>query len=92
MVPKKVAKILVSSVLDLGTMNPDTANILEYCVKILSGKEDRVFWNNALMNIDYDLWENEYSDGPGASYKNRSEEAYYILTQRFGYVCVYYRS
>ena len=83
-IPKKIAKMLVGSVPLLGMMNPDTADIMEYCVKILSGKEHPVFWDNILSNIEYELWMDEYSGGPGAPYKNRSEKAYYILSQRFG--------
>ena len=81
--PKMVAKMLVGRAHAAGMMNPDTADIMEYCVKVLSGKEDWQFWNEVLVNIDYELWVDEYSGGPGVPYKNRSGKAYHILSQRF---------
>jgi hypothetical protein len=87
--PKKVAKILVGRARVAGMMNPDTADIMEYCTKVLYGKEDPKFWKEVLVNIDYELWVDEYTDGPGAPYKNRSEKAYSILSQRFGHSSIW---
>ena len=83
--PKNVAKMLCSTFGGFGVMHPDTADIMEYCVKVLSGKENPKFWNMALDEVDYKLWVDEYSGGPGAPYKFRTGEAYHILTRRFGH-------
>ena len=93
--PKKVAKLLIERTWPMSladepnaqtanAMDPYTANIMEYNVKVLSGKEDPEFWKEVLEMFDYELWVNEYTGGPGAEYYKRNEAAYNSLSQRFG--------
>jgi len=72
--------------LNIDVMLPHTANIMEYCVKILSGKEKPKYWNMILREVEYELWYNEYSGGPGTKYMLRVAHAFDKLTTKFNYI------
>ena len=93
--PKKVAQHLVETermyISPMDVMYHEVASIMEYNVKVLSGKEDPVFWKEVLEEVDYELWVNEYTGGPGAEYYERNEEAFVVLARKFGYRLRYTR-
>ena len=72
--------------LNIDVMESHTANIMEYCAKILSGKEKPDYWNKILNEVEYELWLNEYSGGPQAKYKSRSNDAFDKLIKKFNYI------
>ena len=63
--------------------DPETMQILEYCVKVLSGKEDPAFWQDVLRVVDFQLWMNAYNGGAGVRFYIRAEEAQQVLSARF---------
>jgi hypothetical protein len=86
--PKKVAYDLVIEEregLPMSVVYLDTARIMKYCVKVLSGKENHTFWRAILEELDYELWENEYADGPGAKNYLTIQNCYFDLSRIFGY-------
>jgi len=64
-------------------MEPHTAGVMEYIVKVLSGKEDRTIWNTFLEDIEYALFEDQFSGGPWAQYYNRTDAAFETLKDKF---------
>ena len=99
--PKRVAKLLVykerwsgggvwnDGVFDGTRMNvmiPDTAGIMEYCAKVLSGREKPDYWKNILKEVEYEMWLNQYSGGPGVEYMSRVDDAFNILANKFKYI------
>ena len=91
--PKKIAQCLVErerNRLSLDVMFPETANVMEYCTNVLSGKEDPKFWKEVLLDVDYELWVNEYTGGPRAKYYKRNKAAFDVLTRTFGYRTQFY--
>lgn len=92
--PKLVAQYLIekddfrlrnNNRLVINIFLPDTANIMEYCAKVLSGKEKPDYWNMILNEVEYELWHNEYSGGPGASNLSRTNNAFVKLVKKFNY-------
>lgn len=99
--PKQVARLLVdkekSSLVFWGggsdgvggwrmhVMVPDTADIMEYCAKVLSGREKPDYWKNILQEVEYEMWLNQYSGGPGSEYMSRVDEAFLVLIKKFKY-------
>ena len=98
--PKRVAKLLVykerwlgggawnDGVFDGNRMNvmiPDTAGIMEYCAKVLSGRENPNYWKGILQEVEYEMWLNQYSGGPGAEYMSRVDDAFLVLSNKFNY-------
>ena len=72
--------------LNIDVMLPHTANIMEYCAKRLSGKEKPDYWNRILNEVEYELWHNEYSCGPGTRYMSRANDAFDKLIKKFNYI------
>ena len=86
--PKKVAHYLVERErfgLSMSVMFPETADIMEYCVKVLSGQEKPDYWNSVLAEVEYEMWVNKYSGGPGVEYMSRVDHAFKKLIQKFKY-------
>ena len=86
--PKQVAHYLVESErfgLPMSVMFPETADIMEYCVKVLSGREKPVYWRAVLEEVEYEMWLNQYSGGPGAEYMSRVDDAFMELIKKFKY-------
>jgi hypothetical protein len=87
--PKIVAYEIISPYMNaeheytIPVMDLQIAQIMEFCVKVLSGKEAPSFWNAVLEVLTQELWMNEYSGGPGAKYKNSIEIAVEKLRSRF---------
>lgn len=69
----------------LNVMAPDTANIMEYCAKILSGSENPNYWNGVLKEVEFQLWVDKYSGGQGVIYMSRIIDAFIILIKKFKY-------
>lgn len=98
--PKKIAKLIVyeekwfnarwsNGVWDGDRMNvmiPITAGIMEYCAKVLSGREKPDYWKNILQEVEYEMWLNQYSGGPGVEYMSRVDDAFNILANKFKYI------
>ena len=98
--PKKIAKLMVyeekwlnarwiNGVWEGDRMNvmiPATADIMEYCAKVLSGREKPDYWKNILQEVEYEMWLNQYSGGPGAEYMSRVDDAFNILANKFKYI------
>ena len=80
------ADFLLVGLGDYGAMNPDLADVLEFCVEVLSSKESPELWNPIFEHINYALWVDQYSGGPGAVYYNRTHAAFETLIKRFGYI------
>mgnify|MGYP004188593363 CR=1 FL=1 len=57
------------------TMIPSNARIMEYCAKVVTGKHHRGFWKFIIQQIQFGLFKDEYTGGPGAIYYNRTEIA-----------------
>lgn len=98
--PKKVAHYLVESERwsmggvwkdgvfggdSMNVMFPETADIMEYCVKVLSGREKPNYWNVVLGEVEHEIWLNQYSGGPGAEYMSRVDSAFEKLIKKFKY-------
>ena len=98
--PKQVARLLVdkeksasvfwggewqSIETPMHVMIPDTADIMEYCVKVLSGRENPNYWKGILKEVEYEMWINQYSGGPGAEYMSRVDDAFMVLINKFKY-------
>ena len=62
---------------------PETSKILNMCIKIIKQKKNWWFWNIILENLKYGLFIEEYTGGPGATYYNKTEQAYYDLLKKF---------
>ena len=56
-------------------MCPHTANVLEYIVKVFSGKEKKSEWLLFIERVEFGLWVDEYTGGPGAPYYIRTDIA-----------------
>ena len=69
----------------MNVMFPETADIMEYCAKILSGRENPNYWNAVLKEVEHEMWMNQYSGGPGAEYMDRVNNAFEVLIKKFKY-------
>ena len=56
-------------------MDPLTALELEFCVKHSLIERRTWIWDEFINIIDYGLWMDEYTGGPGAKYKRRVRAA-----------------
>ena len=101
--PKKVAHYLVErerwsmggvwneeGVFGGDSMNvtfPETADIMEYCVKVLSGREKPNYWKEILEEVEFELWSNQYSCGGRLEeeYMSRVDSAFEKLIKKFKY-------
>ena len=87
--PKNAAYEMISPFMDperddtISVMIPQMAQITEFCVKVLSGKENPQFWKAVLEKLTEKLWLDQYSGGPGAKYYNRTEVAVDKLCLKF---------
>ena len=59
--------------------NDFNAKIMEYCVRVLSGRQHRGFWKYILELIKRGLWIDEFTGGPRAYLYVRVQKAYDIL-------------
>ena len=69
----------------MNVMFPETADIMEYCVKVLSGREKPNYWKEILQEVEYEIWLNQYSGGPGVEYMSRVDDAFIKLMTKFKY-------
>ena len=65
---------------------PETAKIMEYCARVVSGKHHRGFWKFIIDQIQIGLHLFEYTGGPTAIYYNRTEEACQKLIKKLDIV------
>ena len=84
--PKIIAMILASgcyshyeSLPDISS--PHTANVMEYMLNVLSGKETG--WHSFFIDMEEVLWRDEYMGGPSAIYYDRIETAYMRIKKKF---------
>ena len=61
--------------------SPHTANVIEYMVNVLSGKEEG--WDSFFIDMEEVLWRDKYMGGPGAIYYNRIERAFMKIIRKF---------
>lgn len=83
-VAQKLCENLSTEPEGLSVMNPETATILEYTARILSGKENHNIWVDFLETVNSELYIDQYTGGPGAKYYNRCDKAYKTLYEKFG--------
>lgn len=61
--------------------SPHTANVMEYMLNVLSGKEKG--WHSFFIDMEEVLLRDEYMGGPGAIYYDRIERAYMRIKKKF---------
>ena len=90
--PKQVACDLVleeRSGLPMSVFHIETVRIMKYCKKVLSGREDQIFWHAILEELDNELW--EYKEHDNYYFPNESlcydiiKYNYFELARIFGY-------
>ena len=62
---------------------PETARLIDFTNKVLSGKENQKYWAPLFSFISYGLWINEYAGGPGAVYHNKIDDSIESLEKKF---------
>ena len=90
--PKQVACDLVVEErfgLPMSVLHIETVRIMKYCKKVLSGRENQIFWNAILEELDNELWENKenknyYSNNESLFY-DIIKYNYFELARIFGY-------
>lgn len=85
--PKVVAKMLCGNMCNepdlLSVMDSDTAAILAYTARVLTGKEKQHAWLvDVLAYVAQKLYEDTYSGGPGAKYYIQCENSYIALNKK----------
>jgi hypothetical protein len=67
---------------NIDTMLPRTSLIVEYCTKHANYNIGENTWNYLMIRLKQDLWENEYTGGPGAKFHNQIDWNLPILNER----------
>jgi len=91
--PKIIAMTLASGCYSLIDSMPDissphTANVIEYMVNVLSGREEG--WDSFFIDMEQVLWRDEYMGGPGAIYYDRIESGFMKIKTKFMVTPSYY--
>ena len=90
--PKEIAMMLANSTrinIDIDyssypdAMDNKTADIIEYCSRVIKGGENPVFWVDFLRAVDKALWIDVYTGGPNVDNYMRIEYAAFILSNRY---------
>jgi len=68
----------------INTMSPRTWEIINYCSKHARIGGDEQFWPCFISAIEYDLWLNHYTGGPGSFYHTCIELEVPVLELRLG--------
>ena len=63
-------------------MWPETANILEFCARVVSAKHHRGFWKFIVNHVQIALHLNEDTGGPFVTYYNRTKQACQKLIEK----------
>jgi hypothetical protein len=71
--------------IEIHVMRESNAKIMEYCVRVLSGRQHRTYWKFILGLVRRGLWVDEFTGGPGARFYIRVENACDTLIERFGF-------
>tara|TARA_B100000963_G_scaffold261520_1_gene229692 strand:+ start:295 stop:537 length:243 start_codon:yes stop_codon:yes gene_type:complete len=69
--------------------HPHTANVMEYFVKILSGKYLIDFWRESLEKFEDELLYHEFAGTHMCDYYKRNKAAFIVLAQKFQYTILY---
>ena len=71
----------------MNVMYPETAEIMEYCVKVLSGREKPNYWKEILEEVEFELWSNHYLyfGDLEEEYMSRVDDAFIKLGMKFNY-------
>ena len=68
----------------IDTTSPIMLSILKYCSKHARIGVDEQLWPRFISAIDYDLWTNQYTGGPGAFYYTCIQLEVPLLERRLG--------
>jgi len=71
---------------EIHVMQESTAKIMEYCVRVLSGRQHRDYWKFILGLVRRGLWVDEFTGGPHACFYVRVQNACDTLVERFGFI------
>ena len=93
--PKQVARFLVSKKFEtnwneigeyrMNVMMAETANIMEYCAKVLSGRENPHYWKWILEEVEYEMLIYQYNSGSKTLSIYRVEDSFIDLITKFKY-------
>ena len=62
---------------------PETAMLMKFTAKVLTGKEDEKYWWSLFDTIAYCVWLDEYTGGPSAVYHNKIDNHLKTLEKKF---------
>ena len=65
---------------------PETAHIMKFTSKVLSGKEDHKYWSRLFGIISYGMYLDEYTGGPGAIFHQKIQNDLKILENKFNMI------
>lgn len=65
---------------------PETARLINFTTKVLSGKENQKYWSLLFSSISYGLWINEYVGGPGAIFHQKIQNDLKTLENKFNMI------
>ena len=71
---------------EIHVMRESTAKIMEYCVRVLSGRQHRDYWKFILGLVRRGLWVDEFTGGSRACFYVRVQNACDTLVERFGFI------
>ena len=68
----------------LDECDPDTAGIMEYCLWFCLVVKSQIIGKHS-QEVEYEMWLNQYTGGPGVEYMSRVDDAFNILANKFKY-------